>query len=86
MIPPSANGALENRGIDFNDAGQVFAGETLTQIDDRQDYGETRFQTYGFLDGRMVMMVWTWRGEARHVISMRFCHEREANKVRPFMG
>lgn len=74
---------LENRGIDFMDAGEVLAGRTLTLEDDRQDYGETRFQTYGFLKDRIVMVVWTPRGEARHVISMRYCHEREARKVRP---
>lgn len=73
---------LENRGIDFMDAAQVFAGPTLTLEDDRQDYGEARFQSYGFLDQRLVMIVWTPRGDARHIISMRHCHEREARRVR----
>ena len=54
--------------------------------DDRFDYGETRFQTYGLLDGRVVMVVWTPRNEARHVISMRHCHEREARKVGERLG
>lgn len=76
---------LENRGIDFMDAGEVFAGRTLTLADDRQDYGETRFQTYGFFKDRLVMVVWTQRGDARHIISMRHCHEREARKVRPHL-
>jgi uncharacterized DUF497 family protein len=67
-------------------ASLVFEGPTLTLEDDRFDYGEQRFQTYGVLDGRMVMLVWTSRGEARHVISMRYCHEREAQKVRERLG
>jgi uncharacterized protein len=65
------------RGLDFQDAVEVFAGPTLTLQDERQDYGEDRYQTYGLLDGRLVMVVWTARGEDRHVISMRKCNDRE---------
>jgi uncharacterized DUF497 family protein len=39
--------------------------------------GETRFITAGFLDDRMVVMVWTPRGKARHIISMRYAHAKE---------
>jgi uncharacterized DUF497 family protein len=55
----------------------VFAGRTITVQDTRRDYGEARFQTVGFLADRMVMVVWTPRGEARHVMSMRKCKDRE---------
>ena len=68
---------LADRKVDFEDAAQVFAGRTLTIKDDRFDYGEERFQTVGFLEGRMVMIVWTPRGDARHVMSMRKCNDRE---------
>jgi uncharacterized protein (DUF4415 family) len=60
-----------HRGLDFARAGEVFAGRTATIVDDRFDYGETRFISAGHLDGRLVVMVWTQRGEARHIISMR---------------
>jgi uncharacterized DUF497 family protein len=52
-------------------------GRTITVQDTRRDYGEARFQTVGFLADRMVMVVWTPRGEARHVMSMRKCNDRE---------
>ena len=68
---------LIERKVDFEDAAEVFAGRTLTVKDDRFDYGESRFQTIGFLARRMVMVVWTPRGDARHVISMRKCNDRE---------
>jgi hypothetical protein len=74
---------LEARGLDFADAAILFAGPVLTQLDDRFSYGEERFLTYGLLAGRLVMVVWTPRGETRHVISMRHCHEREAQRVLP---
>ena len=75
--PVKRQAALGERGLDFADASIVFAGPTITVQDTRRDYGETRFQTVGFLTDRMVMVVWTPRDEARHVISMRKCNERE---------
>jgi uncharacterized DUF497 family protein len=73
---------LERRGIDFaTDAKKVFAGRTATWDDDRRDYGERRLITAGYLGARMVVMVWTPRGAARHIISMRFAHDKEVKKV-----
>jgi uncharacterized DUF497 family protein len=77
---------LAERGLDFEDAATVFGGVTLTLLDDRQDYGEARFQTYGFLDGRLVMVVWTPRGADRHVISMRRCNAREKTRFQARLG
>jgi len=77
---------IEDRGLDFDDAALVFAGETYNEEDRRQDYGETRIRTVGFLAGRMVMIVWTQRGEARHVISMRKCNEKEQAYYRQRLG
>ena len=73
---------LTDRGLDFADADQVFEGRVLTVVDRRFDYGEPRFQTVRTLAGRMVMVVWTPRGDARHVISMRQCNEREQKRYR----
>ena len=58
-------------------ANEVFGGATLTVEDDRQHYGEDRFITIGFLDGRMVILVWTPRNSTRRIISMRKANERE---------
>jgi uncharacterized protein len=68
---------LPSAAFAFEDAEIVFEGDTLTVEDTRFDYGESRYQTIGFLEGRMVMVVWTPRGEDRHVISMRKCNDRE---------
>ena len=69
---------LAERGLDFEDAVHVFAGPTIDVVDDRRDYGEVRRATFGRLDRRLVVVVWTQRGETRHIISMRKCNEREA--------
>lgn len=71
---------LETRGLDFDDTVHVFADATFDIEDDRKDYGETRWVTFGLLDGRMVAVVWTPRGEGRHVITMWKANDRERKK------
>jgi len=75
--PAKRRTTLNERGLDFADSSAVFAGLTLTAEDRRRDYGEVRFQTVGFLAGRMVMIVWTPRNRDRHIISMKKCNDRE---------
>jgi uncharacterized DUF497 family protein len=78
---------LSERGIDFAvDAEKVFANNHRTIPDDRFDYGEDRFSTIGWLGNRMAVMIWTPRPTGRHVISMRFCHEREIKKFSKRFG
>lgn len=74
---------LAERQLDFARAAEVFTGVNVTALDARVDYGEPRFTTVGVLDGRMVVMVWTPRGEARRIISMRKANEREIAKYAP---
>jgi uncharacterized protein len=71
---------LRERGLDFKDSEQVFAGRTFEQEDDRRDYGEVRIITVGFLRARMVVLVWTRRRNDRHIISMRKANEREKTR------
>jgi hypothetical protein len=68
---------LAERGLDMARAAEIFGGATLTLEDDREDYGETRLIRIGFLDSRMVVMVWTQRGAACRIISLRKANERE---------
>ncbi len=65
---------LAERGLDFEDAAEVFRGDTLDFPDDRRDYGELRMLTVGHLRGRMVIVIWTPRGNARA------CHLNEESK------
>ncbi|WLI90357.1 BrnT family toxin [Massilia sp. R2A-15] len=74
------------RGLDFARAAEVFEGVTVTRSDERKDYGEPRFVTSGRLDGRIVVVVWTPRGPARRIISMRKANEREIKKFIAALG
>jgi uncharacterized protein len=68
---------LAERGLDFQDAAELFRGNTLDFPDTRGDYGELRMLTVGHLRGRMLIVIWTPREDARHVISMRKANARE---------
>jgi uncharacterized protein len=62
---------LRNHGIDFVGIEQVFEGETVTVLDDRFDYGEKRFVTFGLLDNRVVAIAHTETDEVIRIISVR---------------
>ncbi len=77
---------LKERGLDFADAGLVFAAEVFTRPDDRKDYGEDRFITAGYLAERCVVLAWTLRGGSRRIISMRYAHAHEERLWRDAAG
>jgi uncharacterized protein len=62
---------LRNHGIDFVGIEQVFEGATVTILDNRFDYGEERFVTFGLLDGRVVAIAHTETDEVIRIISVR---------------
>jgi uncharacterized protein len=76
---------LEERDLDMRHAAQVFAGKHFTAPDDRADCGEPRYITVGEMDGRMVVLVWTPRGIARRIISMRKANAREQEKYANYL-
>ena len=62
---------IKKHGIDFIDAPMIIAGHTLTVEDDRYNYGEERFVTFGILDGRVVVVVHTETEDSIRIISIR---------------
>ena len=62
---------IKKHGIDFIDAPMIFEGNTLTIEDNRYDYGEERFVTFGILDGRVVAVVHTESENLIRIISIR---------------
>ena len=84
--PAKREWTLRERGLDFLDAAEVFEGVRIEQEDDRYDYGEVRMMTVGYLSNRMVVVIWTQREQARHVISLRKANEREQAKYRVRLG
>jgi uncharacterized protein len=78
--------ALQDRGVDFLDAALVFNEPSVTTEDERFEYPERRFLTYGLINGRLMVVVWTPIEDGIRVISMRKCNEREQETFRNRMG
>ena len=62
---------IKKHGIDFINAPVIFDGYTLTIEDNRYDYGEERFITFGILEGRVVIVVHTENDDLIRIISIR---------------
>lgn len=84
--PAKRNKTLAERGLDFADAPAVFDGRQFTLPDDRVDYGEPRFQTFGLLRDRVVVLVWTPRDDETRVISMRYANDPERARFKARVG
>jgi len=62
---------LRKHGINFLDVSAVFSGLIVTIEDDRFDYGEERFVTFGLLQGRIIAIVHTESDDCIRIISAR---------------
>ena len=78
--PAKREKTRRERNLDFARADEVFRARHLTAEDLRQDYNECRYITVGTLGDDLVVMVWTPRGQARRIISMRKANEREKSR------
>lgn len=65
------------RGLSFELVRAFDWSVALVLEDQRQDYGERRFQALGFIGDRLYMLVFTPRAGAVHVISLRKANKRE---------
>ena len=72
-----ASANLKKHRIDFADAVTVFDDLNAVTIDDH-DYAEERFITIGMdAYGRIIVVVYTWRGDIIRLISARKATKRE---------
>lgn len=62
---------IRQHGIDFRDIPPVFDENVVIMEDDRFEYGEQRFILLGVLIGRVVVVVYTERGDKTRLISAR---------------
>ena len=80
--PAKREWTLQERGLDLARCLEVFAQAVTSFDDERFDYGERRRITVGYLDDRMVVVVWTERDGVRRIISLRKANERERTRYR----
>lgn len=60
---------LQKHGVDFIDAVKIFAQPILEKPDHREEYGEERVIAVGAYENDYFVVVYTWRGEKRRIIS-----------------
>lgn len=71
---------LRERGLGFERAVDFDFETAAFEIDDRQDYGETRRIAAGYLDGRLHILCFVFIEGGIRVISFRKANSREARK------
>jgi uncharacterized DUF497 family protein len=62
---------IRKHGIDFADVPAIFELDTVTVIDDRFEYGKTRYQTLGLLKSHVILVVHTESETVIRIISAR---------------
>ncbi|MDR2268766.1 MAG: BrnT family toxin [Rickettsiales bacterium] len=68
---PKRQSNIERHGIDFEIAGLVLSDPNVkTRKDDRIDYGEDRFLSFGLVGELRLCLCWTPRGGKIRVISL----------------
>ena len=65
---------VRKHGIDFTTASLIWDGLVIERSDNRRDYGEPRLQAFGVGEHRVPAVIYTWRGEARRIISARIAN------------
>jgi uncharacterized protein len=68
---------MRKHGVDFVDVPSVFDTDVVTVEDDRYNYGEQRFVTFGLLNGREIAVVHTDDGDLIRIISARRATKHE---------
>jgi uncharacterized protein len=68
---------LSKHGVDFVDVPSVFDTDVVTVEDDRYNYGEQRFVTFGLLNGREIAVVHTDDDNLIRIISARRATKHE---------
>ncbi len=68
---------LRKHGVDFVGIDELFGGETVTILDDRFDYPEQRFVSFGLLEGRVIAVAHTETESMIRIISARKATKNE---------
>ena len=71
---------LRQHGQDFRGCEAVFDGPVVSWDDARAAYGEQRINVLGFLNGIVVHMTYTERGDDLHIISLRQAEKHEIKR------
>lgn len=66
-------------------SAEMWEGLVLDEIDKRQDYGEVRRQLLGKIGARIMVCIYTMRGDEPRYISLRKANKREQKRYEQFV-
>lgn len=79
--PVKARANLGKHGVDFADAVDLFQDDLAITVEDPDTEGERRFVMIGTDGlGRLLVVVFTWRGDAVRLISARRATPQERRR------
>jgi uncharacterized DUF497 family protein len=85
--PAKAASNLAKHGISFDKAiGYFYDDNRVEEPDQRKDYGEERWHGVAMVDGILLFVVYTRRGEGVRLISARKANRREKRAYRIRQG
>ncbi len=71
---------IANHGVSLALGEAVIRGLVGEAMDDRRNYGETRINAFGLIEGRLFACTYTIRSGATRIISVRKANRREQRK------
>jgi len=74
----------KKHGIDFRTAAKVFLDPYVIEFDDLGAASELRFNAIGLVDGRMLFVTYSVRGDIVRIISARGAEPHEKRKYHEF--
>jgi len=70
----------KKHGVDFRMAAKVYLDPYVIEFDDLDAAGEVRFNATDLVDGRMLFVTYTMRGDVVRIISARGAEPHEKRK------
>jgi uncharacterized DUF497 family protein len=74
---------IEKHGIDFQDAIEVFRDPDALSFKSKAEHEEDRNLIIGRCNGRVITVIFTWRGDTIRVISARIARREERQRYGP---
>ncbi|MFP4889299.1 BrnT family toxin [Paraburkholderia sp. EG304] len=75
--PAKNESNIEKHGVSLEMAAMLDWSDVMAYVDTRADYTEVREVGFGVIGDRLYCVVFTQRGNAMHIISMRKANKRE---------
>ncbi len=78
--PRKSERNLRERGLAFEMVADFDLRSAIYTVDARRDYGEVRTRAIGFIGDTLYALVFTMRGSALRVISLRRANRKERGR------